>query len=30
MTGDLIAVGFIAICCAVFVILGCWDEWRTR
>jgi hypothetical protein len=28
MSGDLIAVAFIAICCAVFAILGCWDDWR--
>ena len=30
MSGDLIAVAFIAICCAVFIVLGCWDERRAR
>ena len=30
MSGDLIAVAFIAICCAMFAILCYWDERRTR
>lgn len=30
MSDQFIAIGFIVILCAVFMVLGCWDEWRAR
>lgn len=30
MSGDLIAIAFIVLCCAAFFVGACIDDWRAR